>query len=193
MKLGSHNSWSFAPKTKWWFPAFTARCQSKNIQQQYEAGVRLFDLRLQLNRAVWYAAHGYCLFSVNWLNDILWLSHREDKVYVRVFLEYNRKPQGEEVIINEFSDLCMYLEHRFENIRFFGGILKYNGGHVHNFKNTDVPQIESRFSSTTTWFKSGNRFLAILDDWWPWLYARFHNKEAYANHDTNKYLFLDFI
>lgn len=193
MKLGSHNSWTFAPKAKWWFPAFTARCQSKNIQKQYKAGVRLFDLRLQLKGAVWCVAHGYCVFHANWKNDILWLSQQEEKVYVRVFLEYNRKPQNEETIINKFSDLCAYLEHRFETIKFFGGILKYNGRRVHNFINTDIPQIEGRISSDTSLFKSDNRFLAILDDLWPWLYAFLYNKKSYANHDTNKYLFLDFI
>lgn len=35
-----------------------ARCQNKTIRQQYQAGCRLFDLRIKKHRGRWVGAHG---------------------------------------------------------------------------------------------------------------------------------------
>lgn len=196
IKLGSHNSWTFAPKRHWWFPAFMARCQNKTIQQQYEAGVRLFDLRLKFYKGKWEVAHGYCLFKADWLYDLLWLSHKNEDIYVRVFLEYNNHPKYEETLISEFWDLCRYLERRFSTIKFFGGVLKCKGT-VYYFDNKDIPVLLDRYSSMTSLFTSESKLLKIIDDWWPWLYARLRNRkniEWYKDNSPMKeWLFIDFV
>ena len=67
--LGSHNTMSYLTPRNWFYKliAFTARCQSKSIQEQYEKyGVRLFDLRFRFNKkGEIYFAHGTVEYKGN--------------------------------------------------------------------------------------------------------------------------------
>lgn len=52
MKLASHNSMTYLPIKKWWLKPFRfiAQCQNKTIEEQYQAGVRMFDIRIAFNK-----------------------------------------------------------------------------------------------------------------------------------------------
>ena len=89
----------------------------------------------------------------------------------------------------------------FTNIYFFGGRRKYDWIKIHDFKNEDIPLLDL-YSSTTRFFGKANfkdklnTFLNIIDDWCPWLYARFHNKknyQEYINSDKKECLICDFV
>lgn len=195
MKIGSHNSWSFAP-TAWYIPRFTCKCQNLTIDEQYKIGVRLFDLRLRLKDLYkWGVAHGSAYFKVDWREDLAWLNNKED-CYVRVTLEYNNEPKDYDLIEGLFIGYCKTLEDKFPNIKFFGGNRKWDWKRIYEFKNPDELLID-KYSSTTSWFKSKSRFLKIIDDWWPWLYAKFHNEKTVKQYKlygpSNKWLFIDFI
>jgi hypothetical protein len=196
LKLGSHNSWSFAP-INWYIPHFVCKCQNLNIEEQYKAGVRLFDLRLRFkfNESRWRVAHGSAFFNVDWREDLAWLNNKGD-CYVRVVLEYNKKPVEYDLIKSLFKGYCEHLSSIFPNIKFFGGNRKWDWKRIYEFKNPDEPLID-KYSSTTSWFKSKSRFLKIIDDWWPWLYAKFHNKETIKQYKlygpSDKWLFIDFV
>lgn len=195
LKIGSHNSWSFAP-TAWYIPRFTCKCQNKSIDEQYKAGVRLFDLRLQLVELYqWKVAHGSAIFKVDWREDLAWLNSKGD-CYVRVVLEYNKEPENVDVIESLFRGYCDRLEELFPAIKFFGGNRKWDWKRLYEFKNPDEPLLD-KYSSTTSWFKSKNKLLRIIDDWWPWLYAKFHNKEIKRHYElygpSDKWLFIDFV
>lgn len=59
--IGSHNSFTFKKSTRRLFNAFKCfwRCQDKTIQEQYNAGVRFFDLRVYHKSShAWGIAHG---------------------------------------------------------------------------------------------------------------------------------------
>ena len=193
-KLGSHNSWSFG-KTEWYIPAFTCRCQKLNIQEQYNRGIRLFDLRIRFKDYKARVAHGLAIFDVNIDEDLAWLNDKKD-CYVRVLLEYNAKPKHFKLLCALFRNVCGYMKMSYQNITFFGGYAKWNHNiKIYNF-NTEEPKLIDRYSSTTSWFDIKNKFLAILDDWWPWLYAKFHNKKNYAEFVENnqgEWLFIDFV
>jgi len=194
LKLGSHNSWSFG-KTKWYIPSFICKCQKSTIQQQYLYGVRLFDLRLRLDKdLIWKAAHGSAFFDVDYIKDLEFLNRRSF-CFVRVILEYNSEPKHKISTIEYFKAYCSFLERRYSNIKFFGGNAKWNWEQIYKFKNED-PELIDLYSSTTSWFKSNNKFLRIIDDWWPWLYAKFHNKknyERYLKSESDKWFFIDFV
>ena len=54
------------------------------------------------------------------------------------------------------------------------------------------------YSSTTSWFiHTDNSFLRKIDDWWPWPYAKFHNKKNIekAKRDLRviDFILLDFV
>ena len=45
---GSHNTMTYLKPHKWWMKLinFTSKCQNKNLEEQYAAGVRYFDIRV---------------------------------------------------------------------------------------------------------------------------------------------------
>lgn len=192
MKLGSHNSWSFG-KTDWYIPTFTCKCQNLNIQEQYNLGVRLFDLRLRLKKKVWYPAHGSACFKCDFIKDLKWLNEKGD-CYVRLMLEYNSKPKNSNDIVETFDDYCTNLENTYNNIKFFGGRKKWDWtSYAHTCKNPEETLID-RYSSTTSFFSSTNKLLRISDDWWPYLYAKCYNKDNYKKYkDSSDWLFIDFV
>lgn len=195
MLLGSHNSWTFG-KTQWWVPSFTCRCQSLDIREQYKEGVRFFDLRLKYSpNKGWEVAHGWAIFKVFFHGDLTFLNNQKD-CYVRVILEYNSKPKNEQKIIENFRSECKTLEDIYPNIKFCNGRMKYSWETIYNFKHKE-PELLDRYSSTTSLFKSDNKFLKIIDDWYPKLYAKLNNKrikeEYIKNGPFDKWLFIDFI
>lgn len=194
IKLASHNSWSYA-KPQWYIPPFMIRCQKLTVREQYAAGVRMFDLRLKSNNYRWKAAHGMALFGDGYMADLDYLNGQGD-CYVRVLLEYNKKPKDYETICILFYQECHYMKKKFPNITFFGGQRKWDWEYVFYFGNP-YPDIIDRYSSTTSLFPSGIKFLKFIDDLWPWLYAKLRNrksvKEYIAKGYFDKWLMLDFI
>lgn len=197
VKLGTHNSWTYG-KTKWYVPSFLSKCQKLNIQEQYNKGARLFDLRLRLKKdGTWGVSHGMSFRKVDYKKDLDWLNSLETPVYVRVKLEYNFRPKNLEEIKPKFREICKELEETYPGIKFFDGALKNESEVIYQFKNPNL-KLSRSYSSVTSLFKSNNRFLAIIDDWWPWLYAFLKNKENYENfvknnRDPELWFFCDFI
>lgn len=60
MKIATHNSFTGEHGCGLLSAIGTpfARCQSKNLRQQYQAGARLFDLRIRKVHGRWVGAHG---------------------------------------------------------------------------------------------------------------------------------------
>ena len=92
MKFMTHNSWTFMRPKTILGKVFNvmARCQSKSIQEQYELyEVRMFDLRIRLNKGQPIIAHGLFEYenSVEQIEKDLSYLNNKDDVYVRVFLE----------------------------------------------------------------------------------------------------------
>ena len=81
LKIGTHNS-ATGEKPTWYSCVLTpfARCQSKTIKEQYEAGCRLFDLRIKLVGDKWKMAHG------------LWITQRTAEDIIKE--------------LNSFEDVC---------------------------------------------------------------------------------------
>jgi hypothetical protein len=75
MKYATHNSLSGEKpanlKTK--LLASTSRCQSKTVAQQYEAGCRLFDIRLRKKGNEYIGAHGFAEYKYtlkDWIKQV---------------------------------------------------------------------------------------------------------------------------
>ena len=91
-KIGTHNSGTGErPKGLLsWIGLPFAKCQTKTIREQYEAGARMFDLRVKLVNDDWHLAHG------------LWVSHR---TLLGTLIEINDFPEVCRVMITyEGSD-----------------------------------------------------------------------------------------
>ena len=194
MVLGSHNAWTFLRPKKWWMRllAFTARCQRYDIFNQclvYNS--RCFDLRVRFNDDYTpVVAHGIIEYDIDkkklldtldWLNDF---STKEHPVYIRVINEIRsyRNYRTEEV--EKFVEFCQYIEARFTRLVFFCGM-----------NLLPEPSIDYDFHTSVTCEElyASVRKPRILDDWWPWWYARFHNKKNIEKGTNQQVLLIDFV
>lgn len=187
MIIGSHNSWSYFPVKKWWMKliAFTARCQSKNIVEQYELGVRCFDLRIRFEKRKPIIAHGIIEYNItekDLLESLTYLNMKGDTC-VRILHEVRTKKQYTNESVDNFVDYVQKLEGRFANIKFWCGKNLYNWENDYNFWYN--PSCEEKYSSVCP--------PKILDDWWPWLYARLNNKKIIKEGTDKDILLIDFV
>jgi hypothetical protein len=109
--LGSHNSMSYLPPSNLWgkITKRWGKCQDKTIHEQYEAGVRYFDIRVKLVNNHWRFVHNnvdYSYFSYSYLDDIL-ESATKDKntIYFRILLDERKQPMAWENYANRFRRL----------------------------------------------------------------------------------------
>ena len=202
MNIGTHNSLTYLTPKKWWqkLIKFTAKCQAVNYEEQYRLGARVFDVRL------WYddnlkmeVRHGRIAYKIGYTVFFNMLDFLEEKgdCYVRILCEEDSFAKNDPIVIDKekcFIEDCRYIESMYDNIKFCGGNRKYDWKVLYNFKNKDVPTLVDRYSSTTSLFKSDKKWLAILDDLCPILYAKLKNKTLIKEHnDKDGYLFIDFI
>lgn len=208
--LGSHNSLSYLRPKKWYmYPfIFTAKCQKVNYKEQYKNyNIRVFDLR------VWFdkdgnleVRHGAMVYNIdlNGVYEFLHYLNSKTDSYVRIILEEDNLSKREknsawkEILFEKF---CTSIEYLFTYVYFFGGRRKFDWLRIHDFKHDDIPLLDL-YSSTTRFFgkaifeKGINMILNMADDWYPWLYAKFHNKknyQEYINNDKEECLMCDFI
>ena len=204
MNIGTHNSLTYLTPKTWWgkLLKFTARCQSIDYEKQYELGARVFDVRL------WYdddfkieIRHGRIAYRGGFtvLYDMFHFLNNKKDCYVRLICEedsFAKKSPLASIKERYFIDECNSFEIQFPNIKFFGGYRKYDEHILYKFENTDIPKLIDRYSSTTSLFKSDNKFLRILDDLCPILYAKLKNhtnREKHLASGSKDYLFIDFI
>lgn len=205
MLLGSHNSLSYLPPKKWWMKPFhwMARCQRVDYKKQYALGVRVFDLRIWLDKCYRVQIrHGQMEFKVpkgfdgeQYVAKFLRYLDTQGGCAVRVILEEDdileQLPYADKAE-EYFHDWCIVYAFRYKHIKFFGGNRKYDWKVLYDFKN-DI-SLDDKYSSTTSLFKTNKwPWLRYVDDLWPWLYARLHNKENLKKGTDKECLFVDFV
>lgn len=185
-KIASHDSMTYLKPLKWWMRPFkfVAQCQSVDLESQYnDYGIRMFDIRIRWNKDHWCFSHGCMMFDADVIKTLDWLN-KQGKIMIRLLLEYNREPKDSKEIIQKFVEFCDMARERYKNLTFFEFRAKWNWDKLYTYKEEPRPSIYQATSSTT-W--------RILDDWWPWLYAKSHNKDNRKQGTTAEWLLLDFI
>lgn len=186
--LGSHNSWSYLNPDKWylWPFKFIAKCQKLDIKEQYLLGVRCFDLRLCFDKeGKTCVAHGIIKYKITF-NELLlqlsWLNTKGD-CCIRVLHEVRTKKANTEESKKLFSDLCRSLVSTFPHLKFWCGKNLYTWDNDYDFEYN--PSCEENYSSVKPPY--------LLDDWFPWIYATYHNKEIYEKGTDKDILLIDFV
>lgn len=143
--------------------------------------------------------HGLIAFKIDntFIEEFLTYLNEKGDCYLRVLLEednFNKKDKNAIEKESKFYYWCIQHVYQYKNIIFFGGQRKYDWKRMVNFDHKDLPLID-RYSSTTSLFKSDSKFLRVIDDLWPWLYARLNNKKSYKEFENNEdsWLFIDFV
>ena len=201
MITGSHNSMSYCKAKNKWLRPFTwmARCQKVSLKEQFFTyGVRYFDLRVYFNEAgMPKFRHG----SMEWKAMVYptlrmletFARSVEEKVYVRIILEQNHKSSDQQFQDYYFKQFCKEIQMCYRPLIFVGGRRKYDWELLYDF-HTEEPTLDDKYSSTTNPFGGKkNSIWAKIDDIWPWLYAKLHNKENYKKGTDKDVLFLDFV
>lgn len=186
MKLGTHNSMTYLPPKKWYmYPfKFIARCQNLHIDQQYQRGARMFDLRISYDsKGEAEFRHGSMAFKGNVEEILRYLNSKRKPVYIRLILEIKKNTKNREDKQRLFILDCKRWSETYKNLKFFCGRRKYDWVQVYKFELDDIDVIQKVSSMTGT----------VLDDWFPWLYARLYNKTNYKDWDAKKWLLVDFI
>lgn len=181
MKLGTHNSMTYLKPKHWWlYPfKFIAQCQDLTIEEQYEFGIRNFDLRISYTKdGELEFRHGLIAYKGDVLKTLEYLNSRSEPVYVKFWLECTKEDLRQEEL---FKFDCKSFEEQYSNIKFYGGKSKAKSN-LYNFKNTE-PQHNSKFASLQP---------PLIDDLWPKLYAKLHNKKTKEKYNTGL-LVLDFV
>ena len=188
---------TFAPIRKWWLKPFAwiARCQSKDIHEQWKAGVRYFDFRLRFDgNGLPVPAHGLAEYYASPTTSGATLHHlaeiSQETVYIRLTLESTSK-RNAAYQERMFAAFCRSVQSLFSESDFVilcGGQTKRDWHTVYDFGNTQ-PVCKELYSSMPA---QRNPLWKI----WPWLYAR-HIKRKLRKEQvsTRKYAFLmiDFV
>ncbi len=195
MEKASHNTFSYLRPMQWWLRpfAFVARCQSKTLEEQFGAGVRIFDLRLRREKdGGWVISHNAFVYArgfetIECIMDRLDDMARESDlpVCVRVLHEVRNRRQEKYSSGIDFNIMCDWLNRAYRNIRFFGGqrVMDWRQDYVFSQQN-EIDYTE--LHASMRWPKWLH--------WWPWLYARMYNERNEREYaDKDMVAFVDFV
>lgn len=144
-KLGTHNSMTYMKPcgegkmmVMWPF----AKCQSMTYTEQYEFGVRFFDLRIRFIDGKPFFAHGEVEFCEVDAYTVLDYLNEKGGCEVNLCLE-NTAAIGESQH-EAFKALAKECEEKYKNIEFCGGWTKYPGDHpvIYQFSGKISPRVE---------------------------------------------------
>ena len=200
MELATHNAMSYRKPKQFWAKLipFVAKCQSVDYKKQHKLGAKGFDLRLFWDKdGKIEFRHGIVSYNADDIDEILEYAN-EHEIYLRIMLEirdYNvDKIDNLDELKQKFIDFCTQIEAKYPNIKFYGGKTVNDWKTIYEFKNKpDIKEV-SLYSSVTSLFNSNNKFLRIIDDLCPWIYARLRNKKNINSYkDSDCTLVVDFI
>lgn len=206
MILGSHNTMTYLTPKKWWMKLgkFIAKCQNKTIEEQYEAGARWFDLRIAIpketdDNCLPFFSHGLVDYKGRSVESVMEFLNGKNDAYCRIVLE--KGGADDETLFKFWVKQWM---NTYPNVQitqitkkgYWLNIIEPNAKNPFDLKdqyasvNGYYPQYQNwpGILESKTW--SGY----ILDDLWPWIYAKFHNKKNIEKHkDQDVVLLIDFV
>lgn len=182
--LGSHNSVSYLP-IKGWKKFFKPwiKCQSLTLQEQWNKGVRYFDLRIRKYKDEgWWYCHNTAIFAPVMESKELLEFLMEKKAYVRIMLDVRVKPKDADFYKEDFLELVDWLKD--QGLQVDSTIVYWEWK---EYSDRKIQQNEYHSSVSAPWYKY------ILGTKW---FAKHYNKkqkDSIAIKDSNKVLMLDYI
>ena len=169
-----------------WLITPFAKTQSKTIKEQYEAGCRMFDIRVKLIDNKWYCAHGIWHTKRNAEDILEEINGFSDTCYVTVTYEGNSDN------LFEYTTFVDRIRNKFTNI-IWGGIgIKYGkDANLLNVKFDYIQPYPSNWPANKRGFipLDGTSCHILLPI--PWLWKKiYYNKPIF---DNTIYTFVDFL
>ena len=206
MILGSHNTMTYLKPAKWWmwFGRFIAKCQKLDYKKQYEVGVRFFDLRISLTTDYngFYQpifSHGLCDYKNSNICEVLDFLNSKPDVIVRFLFE-----KGDDKEKEIFKNLVLDWMKEYPNLKIIyvkdkrtwkdivepNYVSPYPLVDLYASNNGNYPQ----YSKLPGILKNKTNSGLLIDDLWPWIYAKFNNKKNLDKYkDQDVILMIDFV
>lgn len=182
MEIGTHNSMTYLPIKKWYMKPFKwiARCQNLTIEEQFEKGIRLFDIRIAYDNYYYPEfKHGLISYKGKVYKYLKWLNEQNVPIKIRLILEITSKDStAEELFQIDFKEI----QKQYPNLIFYEGRRKYDWQQLLDLPTLEPLQLVS--SMDNKWY----------NDLLPILYAKKHNKKNLEKYkDYKDPILLDFI
>ena len=189
-RIATHNSSTGElPGSFWsWLITPFAKCQSKTIKQQFNAGCRLFDIRVKyLDDEGWVCAHGMWYTKRSAISILDEINNLPE--VVEVDLTYEGDCKGNEA---NFSQFVKYCKSVFKYIIWGGIAYKYSDdskGIKVNYKY--IAKADKNYKGGVQGFipldgRSWHTYIPI-----PWLWNKIYTRYHVFNKD--KYIYVDFL
>lgn len=169
-----------------WLVTPFAKTQLKTIKEQYDAGCRMFDIRVKLIDNQWYCAHGIWYTKKTASDILIEINNFPEKCYVTLTYE------GNDDNLFEYSTFVDRAQYHLTNINWGGIAVKY-GANSHLFKvKFDYIQPYPK-----DWPASKQGFLPLDGKSWhiilplPWLWKKLYFNKPEFN--EMYYTFVDFL
>ena len=180
---GTHNSLTGEGAWRWWMRMWWPvwRCQSKTLEEQINAGVRLFDIRVRWDGHEWRGAHGACMLRSTLMDAvclILWgaMSGRiQGRPTVWLIIE-----KGDEQEREWFRELCRRLEMEYPDIQFVCGRYKPTWQQLYHF---DGDVIDGQIKQPVGSMDPRGGWRRLVGRISPWLWHRWLRKGLPAVED----------
>lgn len=179
-KLGTHNSLSYLP-CQWWLRPFAwiGRCQSLTIEEQYNLGVRYFDIRVKFDKnGSPISGHGLLTYQVDVDSILKYLNSKKDNIVIRLFLENTKRdPRKYDHL---YRDYIKYWQQAYPYLYFVEGGCRYD------YKNFITKNINTRTCYAEYWKK---KFCIPFPKKW----AKKNNPELHKSDSDAIYSVYDFV
>ena len=163
-----------------------ARTQSKTIKEQYEAGCRMFDIRLKLIKGKWRCAHGLWKSKRLAYDIIKEIDSFEETCYVVLTYEGGFKN------VELFKEFVNCLKHDCKNIVWGTISVKYGeGSHLFKVQYGFVASADKGFPGGVQGFLplNGSTWHILLPI--PWLWKKIYNDNPEFN--EKHFIYVDFL
>lgn len=185
LKIATHDS-ATGEKGMWYcIPLIPfAKTQSKTLQEQYDAGCRLFDLRVKIHRGQWKCAHGIWI-TKRTAQDIFEQLNTFNDITVNITYE------GDADHIEEFKTFLSILKATYLNITWGYSAIKYGKD------SKGILTVKYDFLDFGKCPKHENKFLQLDGSSWhtylpiPWLWKKLYYNNPEFNEET--YTIVDFL
>lgn len=178
MKIISHNSHTYLKPRKIWMKAinWTAQCQDKTIEQQYNEGIRFFDIRVRFSKTETKLVHGLVEYKGSFQDIMNFLSGKGDCT-LRIMLDDRHNcDTNDQTVILQLSAPVWKAKY---NINLININRLSDGKNVYDYGNP-MPDVDSQYSSA-----SSTKIAGLCPRLW-------HKNHTYT--DTDKpYLMRDFV
>ena len=110
--IGSHDTFTYLKSTSWIFNNCKKywKCQCKSIDEQYKAGIRMFDIRLYRDGKFWKPCHGAVnLKGIKWVslvNLISYMNNNFKEAIFRIWLEKGN--EADENLFKRETEIVKY-------------------------------------------------------------------------------------